>query len=31
VGVMVGKQGNRDLRLMFRAEQTVDYFDRETK
>jgi uncharacterized cupin superfamily protein len=31
VGVMVGEQGNRDLRLMFRAEQTVDYFDRETK
>jgi len=31
VGVLVGEQGNRDLRLMFRAEQTVDYFDRETR
>jgi uncharacterized cupin superfamily protein len=31
VSVYVGKQGARDLRLIFRAEQTVDYFDRETK
>ena len=31
VGVYVGKQGSRDLRLMFRAEQSVDYFDRETR
>jgi uncharacterized cupin superfamily protein len=31
VGVFVGKQGSRDLRLMFRAENTVDYFDRETR
>jgi uncharacterized cupin superfamily protein len=31
VGVYAGKQGSRDLRLMFRAEQCVDYFDRETR
>jgi uncharacterized cupin superfamily protein len=31
VGVYVGKPGSRDLRLMFRAEQAVDYFDRETR
>ena len=31
VSVYVGKQGARDLRLIFRAEQTVDYFDRETR
>jgi uncharacterized cupin superfamily protein len=29
VGIYVGKHGARDLRLMFRAEQSVDYFDRE--
>jgi uncharacterized cupin superfamily protein len=31
VGVAVGEQGKRDLRLMFRAEQAVDYMDRETR
>ncbi len=31
VGVFVGEQGNRDLRLLFRAEQSVDYLDRETR
>ena len=31
VGVYVGVPGKRDLRLMFRAEQSVDYFDRETQ
>ena len=31
VGVYTGRQGARDLRLMFRAEQSVDYFDRETQ
>jgi uncharacterized cupin superfamily protein len=31
VGVYAGVPGKRDLRLMFRAEQSVDYYDRETK
>ncbi len=31
VGVYVGVPGKRDLRLMFRAEQAVDYFERETR
>jgi uncharacterized cupin superfamily protein len=31
VGVYSGVAGKRDLRLMFRAEQSVDYYDRETK
>jgi len=31
VGVYVGEQGNRDLRLLFRVEQSVDYLDRETR
>ena len=29
VGVFVGEYGNMDLRLMFRAEQSVDYFHGE--
>ncbi|HXV78000.1 MAG TPA: cupin domain-containing protein [Candidatus Polarisedimenticolaceae bacterium] len=29
IGVMVGPFGDQDLRAIFRAEQTVDYFDRE--
>lgn len=29
VGVYVGKWGARELRLLFRAEHAVDYFDRE--
>ena len=29
VMVMSGKRGARDLRKMFRAETTVDYYDRE--
>ena len=31
VGVAVGEEGKRDLRLIFRSEEAVDYFDRETK
>ncbi|MGH6933313.1 MAG: hypothetical protein ACREEE_12875 [Dongiaceae bacterium] len=31
VGVAVGAQGNRVLRLIFRADQAVDYFDGATK
>ena len=29
VGVYVGQQGNRQLRLMFKADQAVDYFEGE--
>ena len=31
VGVFVGEQGNRELLLLFRAEQSVDYLDRESR
>jgi hypothetical protein len=31
VGVFAGDQGNRDLRLLFRAEQSVGYLDRESR
>jgi len=31
VGIYVGEQGDRDIRLTFRAEQSVDYLDRETR
>jgi uncharacterized cupin superfamily protein len=31
MGVYIGKPGSRDIRLMFRTEQAVDYFDRETR
>jgi hypothetical protein len=29
VGVVAGARGARNLRKMFRAENTVDYYDRE--
>ena len=29
VGIFVGPQGNCDLRLMFKARQSVDYWDGE--
>jgi len=29
IGVFVGEQGNRDLRLLFKTEQNVDYFEGE--
>ena len=31
VGLAVGQQGKRDIRLMFRAERAVEYMDRETR
>lgn len=31
VGVAVGEEGKRDLRLLFKAGQAVDYFEGETK
>lgn len=31
VGLAVGEEGKRDLRLIFKVEQAVDYFDGETK
>jgi len=31
VGVYVGERGTMDLRLMFRAEESADYYDRETR
>ena len=29
VGVMIGERGNMDLRLIFKADRAVDYFDGE--
>jgi uncharacterized cupin superfamily protein len=29
ISIVAGKRGARDIRKMFRAENTVDYYDRE--
>jgi uncharacterized cupin superfamily protein len=29
ISIVAGKRGTRDIRKMFRAENTVDYYDRE--